>query len=34
MRIGEFEDAVGKQKQKLTDEELTEAFTALQKRAE
>ncbi|MFV3415381.1 FKBP-type peptidyl-prolyl cis-trans isomerase [Pseudomonas nitroreducens] len=29
-----IEDAVGKQKQKLTDEELTEAFTALQKRAE
>lgn len=29
-----IEDAVGKQKQKLTDEELTEAFSFLQKRAE
>ncbi|KAF1054401.1 MAG: FKBP-type 22 kDa peptidyl-prolyl cis-trans isomerase [Stenotrophomonas maltophilia] len=29
-----IEDAIGKQKQKLTDEELTEAFTFLQKRSE
>ncbi|MCY1407019.1 FKBP-type 22 kDa peptidyl-prolyl cis-trans isomerase [compost metagenome] len=29
-----IEDAVGKQKQKITDEELTEAFTSLQKRSE
>ncbi|MNZ86293.1 FKBP-type 22 kDa peptidyl-prolyl cis-trans isomerase [compost metagenome] len=29
-----IEDAVGKQKQKITDEELTEAFTFLQKRSE